>query len=300
MFKFNKNKAQVLLIENLLESYKNDKHLFRYVHAKNGDAPQHKYIPEGVEKGSYNHQIFLFFATLLTYRSGSEEWFKQCADLFNRGRDLFSENVLDMDIKIIERYLRSAEFVHPIAAARYWQGNASALFGCYDGDPLKIFSNGTINKIMRLKREKGNNLFPGYGPKLFSLLALFYMELDLIDRIPDAFPCDLHVQNQCISLGLVRSESKLIDSYKLADFLRINLSHLCNKNMVSPMDLSHAMWFLGNRLCINCNKKRRISEKLCPIIDDCGGRISTWTYRFKGKWDLKEKELPLIDLIKTG
>lgn len=300
MFEFDKRRAKKLLIDRLFGAYYGETHLFKYVHAKNGDAPQHKYWPADVKKGSYEHQVFLFFATLLTYRSGSEEWFRQCAALFGRSRFMFFREVLEMDFKMIESHLRTAEFVHPAAAARYWKENARTLFNAYGGDPLKIFSNGTIRGVMKLKKESRGNLFPGYGPKLLSLLALFYIELDLIDPVADAFPCDLHVQNQCISLGLVKAESNMIDAYKLADFLRINLSDLCNKNGVSALDLSHAMWFLGNRICIECNRKRRISERLCPIMDCCGGRISTLMYRKKGKWKTEKDSLPLIELINTG
>lgn len=300
MFKFDKRRAKRLLIDRLFGAYDYETHLFEYVHAKNGDAPQHKYWPADTEKGSCKHQVFLFFATLLTYRSGSEEWFRQCTALFDRNKDLFFRKVLEMDMKTIENHLRTAEFVHPIAAAKYWKENARTLFDVYGGDPLKIFSEGTISGIIKTKRESKGNLLQGYGPKLLSLLALFYEELGLIKSISDAFPCDLHVQNQCISLGLVKAESNTVDAYKLADFLRINLSNLCNKNGVSALDLSHAMWFLGNRVCIDCNRRRRISERLCPIMDCCGGRMPTQLYRRRGKWNTEKDSLPLIELINTG
>lgn len=297
--KFNRKRAKKIL-SILHRAYAEKTHLFKYVHAQNGDAPQN-IVPPSLAKGSNEHVFYLFFATLLTYRSGSEEWFKQCARLFEEKRDvLFSDKVTKIDNQIIEKSLRSAGFVHPIAAARYWQENAKTLFSHYSGDPLKIFDNKTIEGIMSVKRKSKDNLFPGYGPKLFSLLALFYVELGAIDYIEDAFPCDLHVQNQCISLGIVKANNEIVDAYRLADFLRVNLSGLCNDLGFSALDLSHAMWFLGNRLCINCNRKRRLSEVLCPIMGYCNGRLSTWMYRKKGKWKIKKDDLPLINFIKTG
>lgn len=293
---FSREKAIEVIFENLFPAYFSHSQLFKYVHAGNGDAIQNNYIPEGVERGSLEHQIFLYFTNLMTYRNSSEVGFRQCVTLYEKYPFLFSEAILEIENEDVAEKLKESGNVHPNENAKRWKGSGMALFGHYDGNPVAIFEDiRSIDELMKKKRRKEKNIFPGLGPKLASLLALFYEELNLVPHIEGAFPVDVHIQAQCIGTK-VAIFSGDINSTDLAEILRRRISDICYERNVSPLDLSHAMWFLGNKLCVACRRKKGTSELLCPIFKYCSGRPSTRKYRLKGKWgNIRERRmLPLF------
>lgn len=302
MFEFDNKRAEEIL-PAIYDCYLKGSHLYRYYHAKNGSAPQHKYVPENIKRGSAKHQLFLFFASILTYHSQSDMGFQQCMMIYDKNPDFFKIDVCKKSLKEMRIALKEVGFIYPNEAARRWLLSAKGLFNQYNGDPLAIFKVGSIAGVMKEKGQGSKNLFPGFGPKLFSLLSLFYEELELLDPIPDAFPCDIHVQAQCIGFGIAKSNQEIFSATPFAEFLRINISGVCRKKNVSALDLSHAQWFLGNRLCMYCKRKKAVSEKFCPVFNYCSGRVSTATYRKKGLWDINKlliDPLPLFNTTKVG
>ncbi len=283
-FTWDEEKA-LTLVTTLHTAYRLHTHLFKKVHALNGDAPQHKYLPVGVEKGSPEHLLFLFFATMLTYRSLSENGFKQAVTLYEKYPVLFTESVCTIAKKELYDAFKDVGFVHPSQVAKNWPRVADELFRSYHGDPLSIFTKGvTIDGVLKFKKgPKGTMLFPGFGPKLFSLLAIFYEELGATPHIHGAFPVDLHVQRIFISLNVVTGTG-VQDAAKVAEFIRKRLSELCYKLGIKPLDLSHALWFLGNRVCAKCDKVKEIT-RTCPLEVLCSGGIPSGSYGETGRWD---------------
>lgn len=293
MFSFNREKARELF-GVIYGAYLGHKNLFKWVHADNGDAPQHKYVPVGVERGSLKHQQFLFFCSLITYSSQSEQGIQQCLKIYEAYPEIFCRKV-DGSVGWLQDIFNSGGFIYPNAIAERWHGSNITLFQKYDGDPLTIFvGKNSIDGVLSGKKEKGRNLLPGFGPKLLSLLALWYEELGLIS-LRGAFPCDVHIQNQSLGLGIAVSTENRFRTTGFAEFLRREISAVCEENGFRPLLLSHALWFLGARLCIRCRKKRVLTAFLCPVFTFCSGRVSTKLYRHKGEWDLSPlPELPLF------
>lgn len=283
-------------LSKIYRAYQDKTYLFKFVHASNGDAPQHKYIPKGVRKGSLRHQIFLFFANLLTYHSQSDAGFKQCLEVYEKKPEFFTKKIWLIEEREIAKALNEVGFIYPFATAKRWHKSAQSLFLLYNGKPLKIFKDReSIDDIMKLNQEKGLNVFPGLGPKLMSLLNIFYHELGLMSCLKGSFPVDIHVQAECIGLSLVEIKKEVVNSTPLAEFLRVNISKICEEQKFKPLDLSHAMWFLGNRVCQFCHKRRAQSEYFCPVFKYCSGRVSTELYRTRGKWNMNGKSRPLFD-----
>jgi len=296
MFDFDRERAKEVL-GIIYEAYTRRTYLFKWVHTSNGDAPQHRYIPDGVKRGSLEHRQFLFFCSLITYSGQSEQGIKQCFEVHRLYPGLFDKDIINISIEELERIFAHSGFIYPNAIAGRWRGSGITLFKRYDGDPLKIFiGKDSVDEVLSSeKREKGRNLLPGFGPKILSLLALWYEELDLV-FLRDAFPCDVHVQNQCLGLGIAKSTEKRFRTTDFAEFLRRETSVVCEEQEFKPLLLSHAMWFLGNRVCVLCRKKRNRAKFLCPVFAFCSGRVSTKLYRRKGEWDLTtpKQELPLF------
>mgnify|MGYP003468298228 CR=1 FL=1 len=99
----------------------------------------------------------------------------------------------------------------------------------------------------------------------------------------DAFPVDVHVQRFAISTGIIRCAGKVVNEHA-EQVLRKLLCELCFEEGWSSLELSHAIWFLGNRLCSGCYRDSS-PEAFCPVYGQCGGSISTLTYFRKGTWD---------------
>ncbi len=277
-------KARRLVLE-FHTAYQTHTHLFTNVHAMNGDAPQHKYLPADVSKGSPEHILFLFGATMLTYRSLSEMGFKQAVNLYEQKLYLFSRRAFDLSEKELYGIFKEVGFVHPSQVAKNWPRVVGELFQSYGGNPLAIFEKGvTIDGVVELKKgPKGTMLFPGFGPKLFSLLAIFYEELGVMPHVRGAFPVDLHVQRIFISSDVITGVG-VMDAAVIAEFIRVRLSELCYELNIKPLDLSHALWFLGNKLCTKCDKVKGIKSG-CPVENMCAGGIPSLSYNKTGKWN---------------
>lgn len=271
----------------LLKSFKNETHLFRFVSIAH--APQHNHRPKGVVKGSPEHLLFLFLATLIIYRSVSDQGFKQAVLLYENEPWLFTKVILSKTLEDVTLAMKKIGFIHPWEAARNWHKTAETLFREYDGDPVQLLrSIKSIDDFLALKKQATGKRFPGYGPKLFSLLILFYQELGIHEafRVQEAFPVDLHVQRIFLSLGLVSFNREWIDAVTLSEFIRKKISALCEQEKMHVVELSHALWFLGNRLCGNCQRISDIPLQ-CPLFKLCGGALSSVPYRFWGEWDMR-------------
>lgn len=297
MFTFDEPRARALL-RRIYEAYMNGTYLYQYVHSKNNNAPQQKFIPDGVSRGSQAHLMFLFFANLLTYHAKSDAVFEQIKQVHEKAPEAFSREVAVMPLGFIQKLLVEVGFIYPNSGGKRWYASAGTLFNRYAGNPVAVFSGKRIKSVddfIEMKRKEGRGFFTGLGPKLFSLLVLFYEEVEAMSYIRGAFPVDIHVQNECMGMGIVTTDLEVVNATLLAEFLRPRIAEICWSEPMSALDLSHAMWFLGSYVCSPlCKRKPRQAEVLCPVYEECAGRVSTKAYSKKGKWNLKN-ELPLFD-----
>lgn len=316
------------VLRDALLAYERRTHIYQEVHQDNGDAPQHKYAPKGMKRGSLRHRQWLFFAALTDRRQLSEEVYKNHVHLHRefpwlyekrflaewprykkecalaeppRTSKLFTELVLESAatsdrqmVDFITLLLESRRIGVPRQSARYWVPCMRTLYEAFDGDPLRMYKKGSIEAILGwcgdVERATRRDPLPGYGPKLLSLLALFYEELGLLPSVDGAFPVDVHIQRLFISTGAVVG-SGTIESDALAEKLRRPLYALCSKNGWSPLRASHALWFNGNRNCSGCSSRKDIEHR-CPIYSLCGGAIESRSYFRQGKWHLDVPRLP--------
>ena len=286
-FIFHHKRANTVLLP-ALEAYEEERFLYKKWHANNGVAPQQVSIPCNIQKSSVEHQVFLFFTTLITLQSVSDIGFRSCVEMYEGQGDIFSYEVLSMSIEDIATILKKYGINKPEQWAKYWYASAIFLFKELQGQPLNLFNLfQTIDDYMVLKK-RGELYLPGYGPKLMSLLTLFYEELALIATIPDAIPVDVHHQRICITTGIVTMRNPKeysVNATLLAEFLRKNLAGWYIKMGNTPLNASHSLFFLGSKACSRCERLRGL-ELYCPIADHCSGGIPTRPYWKTGKWDL--------------
>lgn len=282
----NKSRAKDVL-GPLYRAYKEQRQLFAHV-AYEESALHRIFFPFGVKKGSIEHRRWLFFVAMTDTRSVSRVVYENHARLWVTKPQLYSEKVLDMSFSAILRILTRESMGIPKQSAEYWQRSARTLFDFFEGDPLTIYQKlGSVESILKFSksgRGVGKKLLPGFGPKILSLLALFYSELGLMPIPEDAFPVDVHVQRFAIATGIVTAEISIVRNYKLERVLRLLLCEICMEEKWTPLDLSHAVWFLGNKCCNGCYWNTAV-KFLCPSYEMCGGAPSTLLYNRSGAWN---------------
>lgn len=324
------------------------------------DAPQNRFIPIGVEKGSPTHVLWLFFTALTDRREVSENVYSAAVALHaenpwiygpGSGRterevseyldslrfvaktveitfrldqrllfdgknplafppklrklvelaiaiDPLAEEVtavIPNKVSSIENVLRAKKVGSPGQSASYWPQVAETLYREFNGDPLEIFRRfPTIADFIRFKRGRRRKMkkdpFPGIGPKIASLMTMFYDELGLMSMPEDAMPVDVHLQRFALETGIIRYEgTKKLYNELVEHYSRRMYCDICNENAWPHVDFSHATWFLSKRLCSSCHRKK-IAQTLCPTFDLCLGSIASNSYFRRGIWEIKHRQ----------
>ena len=251
-------------------------------------APQWRHIPVGMEQGSGEHQRYLFFLTATDRMGVSNEIHRGHRELWAKHPWMYTADVLGTRLERMVELVREYRIGLPEKTAQNWLAIAGTFFGTFDGNPAAMYAEASVDAILAMKRASHTRdtwRLPGFGPKILSLLALFYAELGVIAMPPDAFPVDVHVQRLAISTDIISGEGLFLDE-TIERMLRPLLCRMVSEKGWSAIDLSHAIWFLGNRLCTRCPRTKS-APLLCPVYDTCGGAISTGPYG-RGKWDLSE------------
>lgn len=279
--KINKKRAEEVL-GSVYETYIEQRALYQHIQ-RESHAPQRVFIPADMERGCPRHQRWLYFSVLTDRRQSSEDVYESHVRFVKRFPDLYTEYSATMHPKDIAQILASGKVGSPKESAKYWPRCARTLFDQFHGDPLLLFRGRTIDEILGIKRRMRPDPLPGFGPKILSLLSLFYEELCLMQMPEDAFPVDVHVQRFAISTGILRSEGKVLND-TVEKALRPLICGIIRERGWSALELSHAIWLLGKHLCSGCYRSA-LPKHLCPSYESCGGSISTLLYFRKGTWD---------------
>ena len=273
-------RASKVLID-LMHHYGEKTQIYKYTHRI--DAPQTVHRPSALVVGSLEHARWLFFAAMtdrrevseMVYRGHNALWAEHANLLYNKPLDAhFSEDSL-------QGLLMTRGFGMPSTAARDWKHCSATLFTWLRGDPRLLYEGRTIDNIVDMKKR--GIILSGFGPKILSLLAIFYAELDMIALPRDAFPVDVHVQRFALSTGIAKIK-KTTQNVHLERALRPFLAHLCFDHGWSVVEVSHAIWLLGNRLCTGCSR-HSMASSFCPAYSVCQGPYETRSYFKKGRWD---------------
>ncbi len=268
------------------------------------NAPQHLYRPRQMKVRSRPHQIWLWSAASTDLRSESATVYHTHRMLWNGEqnqlafvdgrpptRELYTRKVLGWQQSDFEHAFAKCRFGNPRRNIEWWGRRAETLWNEWRGDPFAMYSGGTVNSVMEWKKAQKQDPLPGIGPKIASLIAIFFEEIGM-NPVPDAFPVDVHVQRFALALGLVSlTRIAPIMNETLEQILRPALSNLCHEEGWSRITLSHAIWFRGNRGCTNCSNNRHAGET-CPVYADCTGALPSKSYFRMGLWRPDQPAMP--------
>lgn len=272
-------------LRQLYEAYGAKQKLYASVGREN--APQTRFLPTSIEKGSLEHRIWLFFAALNDRRDASENVYRIQRNLWETRREFYTAEVLSLESETFVKLLREAGISMATTSARNWLISARAIFGHYEGDPIRIYDGSSIDELHRFSRKKIS--IAGYGTKLLSLLALFYQEAGVLPVLPDnTFPIDLHAQRFALAQGIVKTgENTSISNSLLESHLRRLFYYIATQEGFEVLELAHALWLLGNGMCTRCSRTAGARD-YCPVFESCGGGLPTRAYFTHGKWQVEE------------
>jgi endonuclease III len=319
-------RAEELILRGV-QAYTKRSHLFRTVHAET-HAPQNLYIPgfelarihsrgmdylPGVKspklnvvvRGSKEHLLFLFFATLTDRRQKSGGDFgvyaSHCA-IYRDNPLLYTSAVITWDEQKLATILSRYRIGVPDQSAGYWIRCAKTLFEEYNGDPVHLYKShgATVKGILAFKeygksqgKKKGvlesRDPLPGYGPKIASLYSLFLDGFGALPFPKDAFPVDVQVQRLFIQFEAVTIKTRASNAI-MEKVLRPFICLIAHYHGLDKQDISHAFWLLGSEGCNSCSKKLN-APQMCPIYDECRGCQNTANYFAKGYWSVEDKPM---------
>jgi len=237
------------------------------------------------------HRRWLWFTTLTDRRELSERVYRAHCEIYADHPEFYNEEVLRISPEEFRQAFKEKSYKigSPSQSVDFWLKCAKTLFEEFEGDPVKLLKHAgwSVEKVYAWKKQqrklRGEDPIPGWGRKLLSLYFMYLAELGY--NLPDdAFPADVHAQAIVIQSGSFDFGSKVvINTSQLAEGIRKEITSLCREENWSPVHVAHASWLLGSQLCTKCSATPE-TPLLCPIYDDCKGRVDTGSYFVYGLW----------------
>lgn len=281
----------IMLLHKLFNAFQSQWGLYKQVSI--ADAVQHVFIPKGIEKGSMQHLVWLFFATMTDRRQVSWEVYKAHVFLHEQFPHFYTPAINTVRLEELTDTLIKVKIGVPRQSAAYWFRCAATLWGVWEGNPKRLYEGGSIASALAwkegYKKQFKTDPLPGFGPKIMSLYALYLAELQEV-KLADAFPVDVHIQRWFISTGCIAGLSEEVRNEEMEVVIRPFITNFCQTHGIPWTDLSHAIWFLGNKVCTGCSGKNT-ARLLCPTYYDCGGPINSNGYFARGRWFIQEQRL---------
>ena len=223
-------------------------------------------LPEGLEWGSREHFLYLFYGCLLDYGMKSSFYHKNLKKAYKEKPELFEP------VYIVETFQRHVQdlavflknFVRirfPNEGARRWLSLSEILLKKYNGDPRNIFKplmgfNDIRKAIFSIK---------GFGQKTGGLLIRILYENNLI-KVQDSIthiPIDRHDIEISINLGVLEGNCGEHHENNLIEQLSSTWVKASQTENVDPCETDRNLWLLGSLLC----SKKKCSQ--CPLNDMC-------------------------------
>lgn len=323
--KTNWNKTDEVF-SRLLHAHKHNK----YPYNQSRLPQRSENLPSKLKLGSRLHALYLFFAC--NYMRGpinSNFAFGQLAEAWKVDNDIFDPRVLIANTGLegarerVHGVLLEAELHYNAeAVSQYWVFNACKLYWHWNADPKMIFTElsdySAIKKCLIGDTEQKNSLvtsegFKGFGEKMASMLAYFYIEAGIISESRIPAPIDFHLLRIMTACRLLTVPDERADRFTenyVQAAQRLTVQY-CEKNDVSVVSLSEALWILSRELCrlnpgnrmhqgenrgrntdlesveINWNRKQRDRFKQscmrCPVRSHCELNVPSAIYYRWGK-----------------
>lgn len=246
-------------------------------------------IPEGVNAGSLEHALFLFYACNFDSSQRATVVYEEMRNLTKRV-DFKEFPKLDED-KLYEIFKESMKKMgdpkktrlNPLAVVLQ---NAKKLQTEYDGDPRNIFEENikdTLQALQYGRDKKANGKFMQYGLGKAALVMKNFVRFGMWPFSPYEIPIkiDRHLLRISVGAGVLEIPDMLsrarID--RVVGMLTRGYQRVTSREKISAVDLNDAFWAIGSYVCtqnddINCHLACGLGCDSRPRIDE---RL-TWYY----------------------
>lgn len=241
-----------------------------------------------MKKASLDHLQWVFPTVGSDRRQESTNVYRNHALLYHDMPELYRGEAQHWSREDLKRLLSSRKFGIPGDTSRDWPYQARTLFKSFGGDPIKLleYCGGTVAGVLAFKenwkKENGAPTLPGFGPKITSLLYLFYEELGKFPMPEDAFAVDLHVQRFFLQTKAIVLKGTTHSSM-MEKVLRPYLCGFSFRFDKSKVDVAHGLWQNGSKMCDVCTNTKG-SDVLCPVEKECKGSVHTESYNTQRMW----------------
>ncbi len=262
--------------------------------------------PEGVEKGSVEHLLFITLTVAIDYQRSAENLWESSRKTFEdpATRYLFNPQQLHKTptkkiIKDMQKYKLSKKTKKD---PYIWRTVGVTFYKKWDSDPGKFIENcdwDALTILDRLKKDthlensrqksdfpylRGNKIGPLWLRMLRDNVGL---ELKGLENVP--IPVDIHVARATLTTGVVKGsiEASLNEVYKyirMAWFRSVENLNLEDRPMMA-LDVDEPLWHLSKYGCTN----RNIETGECPMFNRCDVR----DYCIKGKVRISKNQVEL-------
>lgn len=227
-------------------------------------------IPPGVEPGSREHALFLFYTVPNDHGVKSARLYANAIRLFGESPELFEPSFVVKrfhgvdDPELVRSTGAALGTRYPKVAARGWFVNSARLASEFDGDPRKVFGAFQDGRsAIKLIRS-----FFGFGPKTGGMLlrAADGLGMATIADLGEVLvPVDVHDSRISFQTSVVTSDGRPVDGdyHQYAPQIQRVLSQACIEADIRWPDVDRALWLIGSRGCV----PRRCSE--CPVRALC-------------------------------
>lgn len=232
-------------------------------------------LPEGVEKGSLEHALYLFYAVPLDIGRESKRVYKKARDLYkvmkfsdipNLHPALIELFVHEYFEKPNEKSGRKVLWGDPVKTLMV---NSEKLNKEYQNDPRTIKKENVEETIKEIRK------FRGYGKTNNALLIKDMVKAGIWNFPENGFPIkiDRHIIKISLGTGVIRVEGvEEIRFEKLVKPLDDVYKNAIKQENLSAIDLSDSFWAIGQYRCkknnaINCAINCPIKCKTRPQTD---------------------------------
>lgn len=258
------------VIQRLLQWYKKRDGIF------SGTGLPETVLPEGVQRGSYEHIMFVTMCSTIDYnRNADALWAAgrlSWADESTRWvffPHLVEQKTLEELIKDLQKHRLSQKRNRD---AKYWRIVSLSFLKLFDGDPRNMFKKFDFDalEIRGYMKKMGTKVFPYLAGattsgKINSMwIRILHDEAKIVFKNYEKIdlPIDIHVMRATFTTGCLVGEHS--GSFNGLKGMAINAwDEVCENSSLCPLDLDEALFNLSREGCSN------IENGKCPKSNEC-------------------------------
>jgi len=242
---------------------------------ENASLPENL-LPQGVEKGSYEHIMFITMCSSIDYQRNADEMWDAGRKTWNDEKTrwvffpkLVKQKTLENLVIDLQKYKLSKKRDKD---AGIWRTVSLSFLERFDGDPRNLFRKFEFDaiKIRDYMRKLGAGVFPYLagstsGGKINSMwIRILHDDAGISFRNYEnmPLPIDIHTMRATITTGCLIG--KFHGSFQeLTGMAKNAWAEACENLTHSPLDLDEALFNLSR---LGCSK---IKNGECPFISEC-------------------------------